>query len=82
MVTRAVIIGAGASIDSSFGKLPGAKNFIECIRNHPKLNSLLDDPEIRNAFSSLIQIDWSDPNALIRFDKINIEELFTLASLQ
>lgn len=82
MISRAVIIGAGASIDSSGGSLPGAKNFIECIRSHPTLRYILDDPDIRKVFTSFAPISLDDPRALKRFDKINIEDLFTLASLE
>lgn len=79
---KVVIIGAGASIDSSGGILPGAGNFLGTIRNHASLSKLLDTDEIRRAINSLIPINWDDAKALRHFDKVNIEDLFTLASLQ
>ena len=82
MVSRAVIIGAGASIDSSGGNLPGAENFMGCIRKHPTLKEQFNNSDIRNAIESLVPILLDNSESNKRFDRINIEELFTLASLE
>jgi hypothetical protein len=41
MTTRSVIIGAGASIESSGGVLPIANNFMVDLRKHPILKEQL-----------------------------------------
>jgi hypothetical protein len=79
---RLVIIGAGASIDASNSKLPSATNFFGCIRNHPELSKELESQHIRDTLTSLLPLSLSDPMAIKALDKLNIEDLFTLASLE
>lgn len=81
-MSKVIIVGAGASIDASKGKLPSATNFFERIRGNSELMSLLESPEIKTALSTLLPISLTDEASYKRLDKLNIEELFTLASLE
>ena len=81
-MSKVIIVGAGASIDASEGKLPSATNFFERIRGNSELMSLLESPEIKTALSTLLPISLTDEASYKRLDKLNIEELFTLASLE
>ncbi|SEL43307.1 hypothetical protein [Nitrosovibrio tenuis] len=81
-MSRVIIIGAGASIDASHSKLPGAANFFGCIRRHPELNNELQSRQLQDALTSLLPLSMSDLGSLRALDKLNIEDLFTLASLE
>lgn len=48
-MSRVVIVGAGASIDASGSKLPAAKNFFHCIRNHLELSEELKSQRVQDA---------------------------------
>jgi len=79
---RVVVIGAGASIDASHSKLPSATSFFSCIRNHPGLCSELGTPPFKETLEALLPLLLSNPNQLKVLDKVNIEDVFTLASLE
>jgi len=81
-MSRVVIIGAGASIDASDSKLPSATNFFRCIRNHSELSPELESPHVRETLESLLPLSLSDPTSLKVLDTLNIEDVFTLASLE
>jgi len=81
-MSRVIILGAGASIDVSNGKLPSATNFFERIRTNKELYELLESQEIRGALSTLLPIALTDESSFKHLDRLNIEELFTLASLE
>ena len=81
-MSRVIILGAGASIDASGGSLPSAKDFFEKIRNHQDLQLILKNPETVKLLKKLISpsLDLElNPKAI---DKTNIENIFTLASLE
>ena len=79
---RLVIIGAGASIDSSQSIMPSANNFFQKIRGNSELSHLLSQNNIQDMLRRHVSspLDFTKHYKII--DKINIEELFTLASLE
>ncbi len=81
-MSRVIIVGAGASIAVSGGKVPSATNFFEKIRANSELVRLLEHPDIRGALTSLLPIALDSEASYKNLDKLNIEELFTLASLE
>jgi hypothetical protein len=81
-MSRVVIIGAGASIDASEGELPSATNFFEKIRTHRVLDSYLKHDSTISLLKKLISPDLDLSISPKAIDKINIENIFTLASLE
>ncbi|WON74781.1 hypothetical protein [Nitrosospira sp. Is2] len=81
-MARVVIIGAGASIDASDSRLPGATNFFRCIRNHAELSYELKSKDMRDTLTSLLPLSLDSPASLKALDKVNVEDIFTLASLK